>query len=201
MTGSRRPTLGASCKMRDSGHQSQHDRLDDRKDRCGGAAGGHRRHRDHGRQSAAWPGLDRGLSMTRHVACGHDGRDPQASDSDAVIIACFDDTGLDAARCLTDRTGDRHWRGGLSHGLDAFEPVFGGDDACPLGSGAGTQPAPLWPDCALCPRAVVRSGRCWTGAPRLDACNRISAEIGRADRRGPGRSHRAGLRRNGRPCR
>jgi allantoin racemase len=26
-----------------------------------------------------------------------------ASDYDAVVIACFDDTGLDAARCLTDR--------------------------------------------------------------------------------------------------
>ena len=27
----------------------------------------------------------------------------ETKDFDAVVIACFDDTGLDAARCLTDR--------------------------------------------------------------------------------------------------
>ena len=39
-----------------------------------------------------------------------------APEADAYVIACFDDTGLDAARCLTDRAGDRHRRSGVPHG-------------------------------------------------------------------------------------
>ena len=35
---------------------------------------------------------------------------------DATVIACFDDTGLDAARSYRRRAGDRHRRSGLSHG-------------------------------------------------------------------------------------
>ena len=40
----------------------------------------------------------------------------EAEGVDACVIACFDDTGLDAARCADRRAGHRHRRGGLPYG-------------------------------------------------------------------------------------
>ena len=40
----------------------------------------------------------------------------KAADADAFVIACFDDTGLEAARCATRSAGRRHRRGGVSPG-------------------------------------------------------------------------------------
>ena len=47
------------------------------------------------------------MKCSRYRACLAQMR--AAPEADAYVIACFDDTGLDAARCLTDRAGDRHW--------------------------------------------------------------------------------------------
>lgn len=50
---------------------------------------------------------------------------------DAVIIACFDDTGLDAARCPIRQASHRDRRGGLSF-LDDREQVLGRHHFGPL---------------------------------------------------------------------
>ena len=53
-------------------------------------------------------------------------RNRAAQGIDGMIIACFDDTGLDAARCLTDAPVDRHRRGRLPLGgsiADQFSVV------------------------------------------------------------------------------
>jgi len=74
---------------------------------------------------------------------------------DAVIIACFDDTGLDAARCLTDR------------------PVIG------IGEAAYHFAAML--------------------ANKFSVVTTLARSVRGSG--GSGRSHRAGLCRDGRPCR
>ena len=40
-----------------------------------------------------------------------------AAGFDAFVVACFDDTGLEAARCSRARAGDRRRRGGVSSGV------------------------------------------------------------------------------------
>ena len=104
----------------------------------------------------------------------------RSHDHDAVVIACFDDTGLDAARCLTDR------------------PVIGiGEAAYHLASMIANKFSVVTTLARSVPAlehnlhryglsarcARVRSSEVPVldlERPGSDACNRISAEIGRA---------------------
>jgi len=101
-------------------------------------------------------------------------------DCDAVVIACFDDTGLDAARCLTDKPvigiGEAayHFASMLSNKFSVVTTL------------ARSVPAlehnlHKYGLSARCAR--VRSSEVAVlelEHPGSDACNRISAEIGRA---------------------
>jgi Asp/Glu/hydantoin racemase len=61
--------------------------------------------------------------------------------ADAHVIACFDDTGLDAARPAAGQCpGCRHRRGVLSCGDADRIPVYGGDDLVALHPRVGAQP-------------------------------------------------------------
>ena len=102
------------------------------------------------------------------------------SPADAVIIACFDDTGLDAARCLTDRPvigiGEAayHFASMVSNKFSVVTTLARSVPALEhnlLRYGLA----------ARCAR--VRSSEVAVlelEHPGSDACNRISAEIGRA---------------------
>ncbi|HMS93907.1 MAG TPA: aspartate/glutamate racemase family protein [Tabrizicola sp.] len=102
------------------------------------------------------------------------------SHADAVIIACFDDTGLDAARCLTDRPvigiGEAayHFASMVSNKFSVVTTLARSVPALEhnlLRYGLA----------ARCAR--VRSSEVAVlelEHPGSDACNRISAEIGRA---------------------
>lgn len=104
----------------------------------------------------------------------------KASEFDAFVIACFDDTGLDAARCLTDKPvigiGEAayHFASMLSNKFSVVTTL------------ARSVPAlehnlHRYGLIARCAR--VRSSEVAVlelEEPGSDACNRISAEIGRA---------------------
>jgi allantoin racemase len=104
----------------------------------------------------------------------------QAEGFDAVIIACFDDTGLDAARCVTDRPV-------IGIGEAAYHMAAMISNKFSIVTTLGRSvPAlehnlhryGLWARCAR-----VRSSEVAVlelEEPGSDACNRISAEIGRA---------------------
>jgi len=101
-------------------------------------------------------------------------------DFDAVVIACFDDTGLDAARCLTDK------------------PVIGiGEAAYHMASMISNKFSVVTTLARSVPALehnlhryglIIRCSRVRSSEvavlelerPGSDACNRISAEIGRA---------------------
>lgn len=99
---------------------------------------------------------------------------------DAVIIACFDDTGLDAARCLTDRPVI-----GIGEAAYHFASMLANKFSV-VTTLARSVPAlehnlHKYGLSARCAR--VRSSEVAVldlELPGSDACNRISAEIGRA---------------------
>ncbi|MBL9062239.1 aspartate/glutamate racemase family protein [Tabrizicola sp.] len=99
---------------------------------------------------------------------------------DAVIIACFDDTGLDAARCLTDRPVI-----GIGEAAYHFASMLANKFSV-VTTLARSVPAlehnlHKYGLAARCAR--VRSSEVAVlelEHPGSDACNRISAEIGRA---------------------
>ena len=99
---------------------------------------------------------------------------------DAVIIACFDDTGLDAARCLTDRPVI-----GIGEAAYHFAAMLANKFSV-VTTLARSVPAlehnlHKYGLAARCAR--VRSSEVAVlelEHPGSDACNRISAEIGRA---------------------
>lgn len=103
-----------------------------------------------------------------------------AQDIDAVVIACFDDTGLDAARCLTDRPvigiGEAayHYASMIANKFSVVTTLARSVPALEHNLhryGLATR----------CAR--VRSSEVAVlelEHPGSDACNRISAEIGRA---------------------
>lgn len=104
----------------------------------------------------------------------------EAEDFDAVIIACFDDTGLDAARCVTDRPvigiGEAayHMASMISNKFSVVTTLARSVPALEH----NLQRYGLWARCAR-----VRSSEVAVlelEEPGSDACNRISAEIGRA---------------------
>lgn len=104
----------------------------------------------------------------------------ESNDFDAVVIACFDDTGLDAARCLTDK------------------PVIGiGEAAFHMASMISNKFSVVTTLARSVPALehnlhryglIARCARVRSSEvavlelehPGSDACNRISAEIGRA---------------------
>jgi allantoin racemase len=104
----------------------------------------------------------------------------QAEGFDAIIIACFDDTGLDAVRCITDRPV-------IGIGEAAYHMAAMISNKFSIVTTLGRSvPAlehnlhryGLWARCAR-----VRSSEVAVlelEEPGSDACNRISAEIGRA---------------------
>lgn len=104
----------------------------------------------------------------------------QAEGFDAIIIACFDDTGLDAVRCVTDRPV-------IGIGEAAYHMAAMISNKFSIVTTLGRSvPAlehnlhryGLWARCAR-----VRSSEVAVlelEEPGSDACNRISAEIGRA---------------------
>lgn len=102
------------------------------------------------------------------------------SDVDAVIIACFDDTGLDAARCLTDRPVI-----GIGEAAYHFASILSNKFSV-VTTLARSVPAlehnlHKYGLSARCAR--VRSSEVAVldlEHPGSDACDRISAEIGRA---------------------
>lgn len=102
------------------------------------------------------------------------------SDADAVVIACFDDTGLDAARCLTDRPVI-----GIGEAAYHFASMIANKFSV-VTTLARSVPAlehnlHRYGLAARCAR--VRSSEVAVlelEHPGSDACNRISAEIGRA---------------------
>jgi hypothetical protein len=83
----------------DLGCQSQHHRLDDREDRCGGQGRCFPRRPNPRRQSRVRHAEHRGLFDEAFAVPGLLAEMAKAPESDAFIIACFDDTGLEAARC------------------------------------------------------------------------------------------------------
>ena len=66
-----------------------------------------------------------------------------APDADAAIIACFDDTGLDAARTAVPYPGRRHLRGGAGDGRPDRKTHRGRHHAAALDRAAGRAGAPL----------------------------------------------------------
>ena len=63
-------------------------------------------------------------------ACSRRSLKGEAEGFDAFVIACFDDTGLEAARCVRERAGDRHRRSGVPPGLADRASLQRRDDAC-----------------------------------------------------------------------
>lgn len=103
-----------------------------------------------------------------------------ARDHDAVIIACFDDTGLDAARCLTDKPvigiGEAAY-----HMASMISNRFSVVTTLARSVPALEHNLHRYGLMARCAR--VRSSEVAVlelEEPGSDACNRISAEIGRA---------------------
>lgn len=104
----------------------------------------------------------------------------EAKDFDAVVIACFDDTGLDAARCLTDKPvigiGEAAY-----HMASMISNKFSVVTTLARSVPALEHNLHRYGLIARCARvrssevAVLELER-----PGSDACNRISAEIGRA---------------------
>lgn len=104
----------------------------------------------------------------------------QWPDCDAVVIACFDDTGLDAARCLTDRPvigiGEAAY-----HMASMIANKFSVVTTLARSVPALEHNLHRYGLAARCAR--VRSSEVAVlelEHPGSDACNRISAEIGRA---------------------
>lgn len=104
----------------------------------------------------------------------------ETADFDAVIIACFDDTGLDAARCLTDRPvigiGEAAY-----HMASMISNRFSVVTTLARSVPALEHNLHRYGLAARCAR--VRSAEVAVlelEHPGSDACNRISAEIGRA---------------------
>lgn len=101
-------------------------------------------------------------------------------DYDAVVIACFDDTGLDAARCLTDKPvigiGEAAY-----HMASMISNKF--SVVTTLGRSVPALEHNLQRYGLIARCARVRSSEVAVlelEHPASDACNRISAEIGRA---------------------
>lgn len=101
-------------------------------------------------------------------------------DYDAVVIACFDDTGLDAARCLTDKPvigiGEAAY-----HMASMISNKF--SVVTTLGRSVPALEHNLQRYGLIARCARVRSSEVAVlelEHPGSDACNRISAEIGRA---------------------
>jgi allantoin racemase len=104
----------------------------------------------------------------------------KASDFGAVVIACFDDTGLDAARCLTDKPvigiGEAAY-----HMASMISNKFSVVTTLARSVPALEHNLHRYGLIARCAR--VRSSEVAVlelEHPGSDACNRISAEIGRA---------------------
>ena len=104
----------------------------------------------------------------------------RAQDYDAVIIACFDDTGLDAARCLTEKPvigiGEAAY-----HYASMIANKFSVVTTLPRSVPALEHNLQRYGLIARC--AKVRSSKVAVldlEKPGSDACARISAEIGRA---------------------
>jgi allantoin racemase len=104
----------------------------------------------------------------------------KASGFDAVVIACFDDTGLDAARCLTDKPvidiGEAAY-----HMASMISNKFSVVTTLARSVPALEHNLHRYGLIARCAR--VRSSEVAVlelEHPGSDACNRISAEIGRA---------------------
>lgn len=104
----------------------------------------------------------------------------RAQDYDAVIIACFDDTGLDAARCLTEKPvigiGEAAY-----HMASMISNKFSVVTTLARSVPALEHNLHRYGLIARCAR--VRSSEVAVlelELPGSDACNRISAEIGRA---------------------
>lgn len=104
----------------------------------------------------------------------------RAQDYDAVIIACFDDTGLDAARCLTEKPvigiGEAAY-----HYASMIANKFSVVTTLPRSVPALEHNLQRYGLIARC--AKVRSSQVAVldlERPGSDACARISAEIGRA---------------------
>ena len=126
-------------------------------------------------------------------------RKGEAAGCDGYVVACFDDTGVDAARCI------------------ARGPVVGIAEAAmhvaTLIAGSFTIVSTLGRSAPAFEHLVHKYGfqrRCRRVRtaevpvlaledPASGAVDRLRAEIARAAGRGPLRGHRAGLRRHGRP--
>ncbi|MCY1128026.1 aspartate/glutamate racemase family protein [Frigidibacter sp. RF13] len=101
-------------------------------------------------------------------------------DYDAVVIACFDDTGLDAARCLTDKPVIGIGEAGY-HMASMIANKFSVVTTLARSVPALEHNLHRYGLMARCSR--VRSSEVAVlelEHPGSDACNRISAEIGRA---------------------
>lgn len=101
-------------------------------------------------------------------------------DYDAVVIACFDDTGLDAARCLTDKPVIGIGEAGY-HMASMIANKFSVVTTLARSVPALEHNLHRYGMMARCAR--VRSSEVAVlelEHPGSDACNRISAEIGRA---------------------
>lgn len=101
-------------------------------------------------------------------------------DYDAVVIACFDDTGLDAARCLTDKPVIGIGEAGY-HMASMIANKFSVVTTLARSVPALEHNLHRYGLMARCAR--VRSSEVAVlelEHPGSDACNRISAEIGRA---------------------
>ncbi len=98
-----------------------------------------------GRHVVDGAGLDRGL-LRRGLRRARP--DPGAMactpDADAAIVACFDDTGLDAARTAGALPGGRHLRGGAGDGGPDRKTHRHRHHAAALDRAAGGAGAPLW---------------------------------------------------------
>ena len=102
-----------------------------------------------------------------------------APDADAGIVACFDDTGLDAARIGRALSGGRHLRGGAGDGGPDRKTHRHRHHAAALDRAAGGTGAPLWlcgkGDVTACDVAVLDLEKPGSGAEA-----KLEAEIARA---------------------
>ena len=94
-------------------------------------------------------------------------KEGEAEGADAHVIACFDDTGLDAARALANAPVVGHRRSRVFRRRDAGASLLRRDDAGALGAGDREQPVTLRPRPALRARARVRRAGAGTRQSRL----------------------------------
>ena len=172
---------------KNSDRQSEHHRVDDRDHRRRRARRRGAGHRNIAVTSSMGPVSIEGFYDEAFAVPGLIQALLNAPDADAGIIACFDDTGLDAARSVGALSGGRDLRGGAGDRGADCKTHRGRHHAAALDRAAGRAGAPLW----LCgagtghARAMSRCSISKSRAPvrKRNSTPRLRARSTRAPRR------------------